>query len=343
MNGDGQNTGLDFVLPDTVPAPAAGTSSGGYSAAPIADLSYRNYDGPLLTRKARWWIVALNTLRLAKQKKGFWISAAISVLPYLIIVLQLYLQSRTQTPGGINPFENSSPGQRFASNFFQAYSFQGFFLFIIALMVGSGSIALDNRSNALLVYLSKPITKGDYLIGKWMGVFLALFAVSLVPSLILYVYCLLSYYGEGFLKNEPWLWLRIIGACAIPAAVHSSLILGFSAWSKTPRMAGAVYAGVFFIGQFIAATTWLIVTRGNMARGVLIQHLSIDGVIKGLGQNAFGVDLRMPTWNNAKQQMEALSIPPPSLQALLLLGGGLCLLGIVAARMRIRAVEVVKG
>ena len=167
----------------------------------------------------------------------------------------------------MNPFDNPKTGQRFAAYFLQASSFQSFFLFIIALMVGSGSIALDNRSNALLVYLSKPITKGDYLIGKWMGVFIALFAVSLVPSVVLYSYCLLSYYGEGFLTNEPWLWLRMIGASAIPAAVHASLILGFSAWSKTPTDGWRDLCWVFFIGQFVAGTTWLVMSQGYLGAG----------------------------------------------------------------------------
>jgi ABC-2 type transport system permease protein len=340
MSGDG----LDFDISTTPASPQPATAAaGGYGAAPIADLSYRNYDGPLHSRRARWWIVALNSLRLAKAKKGFWITAAISVLPYLLIVLQLYLQSRTQVPQGVNPFDNSTPGQKYAWSFFQAYSFQAFFLFIIALMVGSGSIALDNRSNALLVYLSKPITKGDYIIGKWMGIFIALFAVAFAPSIILYFYCLLSYYSDGFFKDEPWLWLRVIVACAIPAAVHASLVLGFSAWSKTPRMAGAIYAGVFFIGQFVSLATWGIMTNGHMERGVLIRHMNIDGVIKGLGQNAYGVDMKVPTWNSVKNMPEALSIAPPSLKGILLLGVVLCAVGILAARLRIRAVEVVKG
>ena len=96
ISGENQGNGLDFVLePAVATAPA-----GGYGGAPISDLSYRNYDGPLHSRRARWWIVALNTLRLAKAKKGFWITSAISILPYLFIVLQLYLMSRAQTPQG---------------------------------------------------------------------------------------------------------------------------------------------------------------------------------------------------------------------------------------------------
>ena len=43
------------------------------------------------------------------------------------------------------------------------------FLLFIALLAGAGSIANDNRANALLVYLSKPCRKVDYLFGKWAG------------------------------------------------------------------------------------------------------------------------------------------------------------------------------
>ena len=102
-------TAMEFVLePADTPTPNA----------PIADLSYRSYDGPLHTRAARWWIVTLASLRLAVKKKGFWIAAAISLLPYLIILLQLYLQSRATAIRAPNPLSTDVPGQKFAAQFF---------------------------------------------------------------------------------------------------------------------------------------------------------------------------------------------------------------------------------
>jgi ABC-2 type transport system permease protein len=210
-------------------------------------------------------------------------------------------------------------------------------------MVGSSSISLDNRSNALLVYLAKPITKGDYLIGKWMGVFLAVFAVALVPSMLLYLYCLLSYYSDGFLTQEPWLWLRVIAGAAIPAAIHASLIIGFSAWSKTPRMAGAVYAGLYFISSMVSTMAWGISTDGgDLGRGIALQHLSVGGLIGGLQQNVYSVILQLQTFNR-NAGMAQLKLDPPSLKIMLSVALGLIVLGIAAARLRIRAVEVVKG
>jgi len=313
---------------------------------PIADFTYRTYDGPLYTRRIRWWIVALAGIRLSMKKKGFWVLAGLAVLPYVITVVQLYLQSRASTLTGgqtPNPLNMPLPGQQYSSQFFQAFVFQAFFLFILTLLAGTGTIASDNQANALQVYLSKPITKGDYLAGKMMGVAIVIFAVAFVPALSLYAYCLLSFVNEGFFKNEPWLIVRIIAACSVPALVFSALIVGFSAWSKTPRMAGAIFAGFYFMSGIVAGIYWGVRYRGNLGQGNLERHFSVDGVIQGLVQNAYGVTQRMMTGNPRTGALEQVSMPPPNAWVMLALGLGLVALGLMAARARIRAVEVVRG
>jgi ABC-2 type transport system permease protein len=363
-----QNNNLEFVLAD---GPAAGGRAPG---GPIADLSYRNYDGPLQNRAIRWWIVAVVGIRLALKKKGFWIVSAISLLPFVIMAVQLYLQSSSLGRGLANPMANNAVGQKYASQFFQAGSSQALWLFIISLMVGAGSIAADNQANALLVYLSKPITKGDYLLGKWMGIFVVVFAVAFVPALVMYLYCLLSYSAEGFLREEPWLLVRIILAAAVPAAVHASMLVGFSAWSKTPRMAGAIYAGFYFVSLAVSFMVWGIAYRGRMDEGVLVRHLSVPQMINGIQQNIYHVDVKMPGFRKTIREQRraerqarnrtsqepgnpeapspptvereftpAMEIPVPAMLPLLLLAGGTCGVAVAAARARIKAVEVISG
>jgi ABC-2 type transport system permease protein len=322
-------------------------------ASPIADMSYRTYTGPLSVRRMRWWIVALSGLRSSVKKKGFWVVAGISLLPYLMITAQLYFTSRAQAMTGavgaraaaspMNPLGVPEVGQRFASSFLQAMQFQMFFLFLIALMTGAGVVAADHRANALIVYLSKPITKFDYLFGKWMSVFLMIFFVSLAPALLLYLYCLGSYTSEGFLRDEPLLLLRGVAACCIPAAVHASLLLGFSSWSRTPRMAGALYAGLYFLSSFVSGAVWAIKYRGNLSQGILERHLSVEGVINGIVQNIYGVVQKVATFNRRSGGMEQLSLSPPDIRILLLVGLVLCAVSLFAAFRRIRAVEVVRG
>jgi ABC-2 type transport system permease protein len=329
---------MDFDLEPPAPRPAS----------PIADLSYRGYDGPLSTRLLRWWIVALAGIRLNLKKPWFWVLALLCMLPYLVqgITLLTNMDRTLQALTG-----NNAPVSRYAQAFFQAFSGQQFLLFILALLVGSSSIAADNRANALLVYLSKPVTKNDYLIGKWMGVLLPLFAVAFFPALLLYLFCLVSYTSEGFLKDDPWLIGRIALACASAGAIHASLLLGCSSWSKTPRMAGAIYASVYLISGIITGivgtiTTVVSATQGHheqAARGILISHLSIGGVITGLAQNIYHLTERSIRIDRRAMQPVRLELAPPSFWVMLALAVAMIVVGLVATRARIRAVEVVRG
>lgn len=323
--------------PRAVPQPS--TLSPHSSASPIADLSYRNYDGPLHNRAARWWIVALANIRITRKKPGFWILALVAFLPYIVTLLML--QFTGGNPNG--PMSSSNLSSKFTTQFFQALSNQQFWIFLMALLVGTGCIAADNRANALLVYLSKPITKGDYLLGKWMGVFLILFAICFLPALILFVYCALSYSADGFFRNEPSLWWRMLLATIVPAAVHASLLVGFSAWSKTPRMAGAIYASVYLVSGIITGIVGGLQFRAHPDASRLITHLSISGAIQGLAQNILHVTLDITQFRRRQGEMATLHLAPPSFWAMLGLTAGLIVLGVLAARTKVKAVEVVRG
>jgi ABC-2 type transport system permease protein len=312
-------------------------------ASPIADLTYRNYDGPLRTRAARWWIVALATLRLVSKKPGYWITIVICVLPYLGHGLQFYLQNRAGL--GNNPmFSPPDPKQKWALVVFQSLNgdINCLGLFLIALIAGSGSISADNRANALLVYLSKPITKGDYLLGKWAGVFLAIFGVAFVPGLLLYTSLAFSYARDGFFKDDPWLLLHLTLAAAVQGVIHTSLILGFSAWSKSPSTAGAIYAAVYFVGNIIVGGIMgHLLMRDDYATGNLVQHFAIGGVIDGLAQNLLHVSV-VDLFRRSVKGVQP-SDTAPALWPLIGLATAMVAISIAAARAKIQAVEVIRG
>lgn len=323
---------------------AASPSPAGAVVSHVADLTYRGYDGPLYARSFRWRVVALSILRSALRKPAFWLLAAASTIPHLFVVFQVFMSSLM--PAGAsreNPFLGSGVGSKYALYFHQAITSQSFFwLFLLALLVGAGSIAADNRANALLVYLSKPLTKTDYLVGKWAGLFATLALVTVGPALLLYVYCLFTFQSEGFLREEPLLIVRLLGAALVPPIVHASLLLGFSAWNRSPAVAGACYAGVYFVSFVAAMTAWGVLHRGDFAKGVLVRHLSVAGAIDGTVQNILGVGIRVMKWQR-RQGPTWIELQPPDFAVVLLLALGLAVAGVVAARLRIRAVEVVRG
>ncbi len=339
---------MDFDFGQPVPTAQVAPEMSG---SPIADLSYRNYDGPLKSRAARWWIVALSTVRLAMRSKAYWILFSLCGLRYILQCAIIYF---TQMAAARIPDPSAAMQirEKFASGFFSAMcgNMNSFGLLLIALTVGAGVIAADNQSNALMVYLSKPITKGDYLLGKWMGVFVSIFAAAVIPALALYLFCLGGYRSEGFLTEDPWLFLRIPFAAAVPAAIHASVIVGISAWSKTPRSAGAAYVGLYFISYTIAGIVLSkIFTTLPAASLNMLSHSSISGVIDGLVQQVYHIPaLDIPWFSQGEATGNRggdgrIATEAPKLWFALTLATALCVAGIAAARSRIRAVEVVKG
>ena len=132
---------MDFDLPKQEPSPAPQTNG-----SPIADLSYRNYDGELNARALRWWVISWAMMRLLKKNVGFWINVAIIGLIYFFAGLQLYFTSNAGSR--LNSVLGIDEKTKYASTFFQVTGNTGLMLFILCLTVGAGSIAADNKANA---------------------------------------------------------------------------------------------------------------------------------------------------------------------------------------------------
>jgi ABC-2 type transport system permease protein len=328
----------------------------------IADISYRNYDGELRTHALRWWVIALATIRqnVNRTRYGYWIPAALIFIIYFFMGIVHYLtrgvEQQLATLGGTLGL----PANPYTLSLYQGMSAIHILLFAAALTVGSASIAADNRANALLVYLAKPITRADYLIGKWVGVFLLLAALSVVPALLMYLFFLAAYYSDGFLKDNPTLLWRMLGATLAPPAIHASLMLGFSAWSKSPRMAGAVYAAFYFVLAIASAAGGKILQHkdrdNRMPQTVaVVNELSVDGASDGIAQNLYDVTPqqivdRMRAGRRRRRKPDKEAPPPspilnekPALAPMLVLAGLFILLPLGAAATKVRAVEVVRG
>jgi ABC-2 type transport system permease protein len=318
-------------------------------ASPIADLSYRNYDGPLMPPVNRWWAIARMSINLAIKKKGLWVWATLSAIWYIFLFpILFFIDATIPTPAGQkNPILASIIWKNL---FLSAFGISQLFLLIIALLIGVGTIANDNRANALLVYLSKPCTKTDYLVGKWLGIFIPIVAISLAPALIFYGYGLMSYRSYGFVSQDPWLFFKVIGMALVPGIVHASLGLGISSLFNQGRLAGAAYAGLYFISLFFTKAMDVInftsQRHGGSPPSIVTKlfYCSIDGIQIGLAKLILGTD-GGPNFAglnfNPRQFRNPLPVETPPALFIFLLAGIPCALAVGIAWSRVRAVEVV--
>jgi ABC-2 type transport system permease protein len=279
---------------------------------PIYDQGYRKYEarGPL--RKARFWPITREALRLILAKRAFLGLIAVSFLPFVVRVIQVYIVTRFPEAGRVLPVD----GRMFGEFLNQQIGFT----ILLSIFGASGLIANDLRTGAILVYLSRPLTRRDYVIGK-LGVPMALnLAATLVPGLLLYVVAL-TLAPEQFAKWALlWIAPAVVLHSLVISLVVSLLVLAVSALSRSTRVAGLAFFG--------------LVIGLEVVRGILqfpfereeAMLLSLQADLKALGKACFGlVDRSLP-----------LSWPWPALVLVLVALG--CLL---VLRKRVRAVEII--
>ncbi|MCW5940544.1 MAG: ABC transporter permease subunit [Fimbriimonadaceae bacterium] len=312
----------------------------------VGDLSYRGYFGNTLSERGRWLVVAKQSWKTAFKKRGFWVASSFGAWYFIVLAAILYFveQSVTMDPTG-NGAERFYSQMVWKDQFLIGFTFAQLMCLVLVLIVGAGSIANDNRTNALLVYLSKPVSKLDYLFGKWMGVLVPLVVGLGLPLAFFYTYCLMNFRERGFLEQDPWLGPKLIAVVLFAAAYHSTLILGVSSLFNSGRVAGGAYAAVTFVTGFFSQLMLAVFfqsppesSRPGIVSSGALHYLSVDGLVVGMSKIVLGTD----GGNAFTVARGSRQVPiPPAWMIFGLMALAIALAWAVAS-WRVKAVEVVK-
>lgn len=316
------------------------------NAGPIADLTYRTYDGSFDPPSHRWRVIAKMTAERTLRNKWYWLIVFLSGWYFWVMMIGLFVvdQMMQTTGGDAGEALEMLQVMDWPGHFLHGFRFGQLGFMLIALIAGAGAIANDNRSNALLVYLSKPCTKADYLIGKWVGIYLPLLCAMALPAAFFYLFGVMNYRDYGFVADDPWIPFRVFGYITISAAFYTSIVLGVSSLFNQGRMAGATFAGIYLISNFLSVMMTLIIFEAHDAPARMIRlaesayYLSIPGLAGGIAKLFLNLD-EAPMFIGAGS---GVAIDRPSYW---LAFGGLILLSglaMLVANKRVRAVEVVK-
>jgi len=279
---------------------------------PIYEQAYRKYEAREGPRQVRFWPITREALRLVLAKRAFIGLMVLSALPFVVRVVQVYVVTRFPEAGRVLPID----GRLFGEFLNQQIGFT----ILIAIFGGSGLVANDLRTGAILVYLSRPLTRRDYVLGK-LGVVLGLnLAVTLAPGLLLYAIAM-GLAPELFLKwSLAWIPPAIVAHSLLISLTVSLLTLAISALSRSARVAGLALAGVVVGLEIVRGVLGAITDRPEA------HVLSIQNDLRVVGNLIFGI---------AERGVAVPAAYPPIALALLAAG---CLL---VLRSRVRAVEIV--
>ena len=277
---------------------------------PIHDQGYRHYAGRRRPPGTAWWVIARQQIGTVLSQKRYLILLLIAWVPFVGRVVQIYLAANFQQAAFL-----ATSAQLFRGFLDQ----QGLFVFL--LIVGaSGAIADDRRANALQVYLSKPLTRVEYIAGKLFAPLAFVLGVTLLPAVLLLLVHVAFSGSLTFVAQNLYLLPAIVLYSVTLGMLGTFTMVALSSLSKSRRFTALTYTGLFFF------TSALYQALRNITGSRLWALMSPRDLIEVIGDAAF----RMPG-------QRALPLWAALLGVTAMVGASVLVL-----ERRIRGVEVVK-
>ena len=149
----------------------------------VYEQTYKRYAGPLTPERSRFLIIPRHAYRAVFASKLFTAFFVLCFVPLLVEAILIYLHHNINAIAlmRINVKE-LVPIDAF---FFETFvNVQGGFAFFVALLVGPPLVSRDLRNNALPLYLCRPFSRTEYVLGKMSVILILLSAMTWVPQLL---------------------------------------------------------------------------------------------------------------------------------------------------------------
>lgn len=277
---------------------------------PIHDQGYRRYAGHREPHGRRWWVIARAGMLAVIRQRRFLGLLLVAWFPFIVRVVQIYVSQNFQQVSFLAPK---------AEMFRDFLAQQGLFVLFVTVSVGAPLIANDRRANALQIYLSKPLTRVEYVVGKLAILLAFLLLVTWAPAVLLLVVQMLFAGSLTFIRSNLFLIPAITLVALVESLVASCTMLALSATSRSSRFVSIMFVGVIFFTSAIANVSRAMTGRTTLA------WVSPTLMLDELGDLVFRLHVR--------------SDVPPAVAVLVV--AGLVLGSMAILERRVRGVEVV--
>src|SRR5579872_4263312 len=168
-------------------------------------------------------VIARAGIRTMLDKKAFLGLLLLSWIPFIVRAVQIYLAANVPQARDLLAVK--------ADTFRQFLDQQETFVFFITVYAGAGLIANDRRANALQIYLSKPLTRAEYVFGKLAILVTFLLLVTWVPAMVLLIVQIAFAGNFTFFVNNLFLFPAITLFAFIEVMTSAFTMLALSSLS----------------------------------------------------------------------------------------------------------------
>jgi len=211
----------------------------------VYEQTYKRYTGPLTPEWSRFLIIPRHALRGTFNSKLFAAFYVICFVPLLVELIMIYLRHNAGVLVAFSVnIRELVPVDAF---FFQVFvNIQHSFAFLLALLIGPPMVSRDLRNNALPLYLCRPFSRTEYVIGKMSVLVILLSLMTWVPQLLLFFF---QSYLEGFawFKENLWIANSIVMAGLLWIFLLALLTQTISALVKWRVVASGALVALFLI------------------------------------------------------------------------------------------------
>jgi ABC-2 type transport system permease protein len=227
------------------------------AAGVIHDIGYQRYTGPRLGRAYARRSLYVHSLRTAfALGRGVWGKILTWSMPVLLVAIAaMFVAIRSQVGQPVMSYA-AFPGNL------------NVFVLIYCAIAAPELVSRDLRGGVLPLYFSRPLTRTDYPVAKWLAMVTAAFLVTAGPLLVMFLGSAFSLDSMSAVWDETVSFGKGLVISAVVALLYSSIALVLSSISGRRAVASALTVAVFIVtGPIVAILNGIAYVQASSAAG----------------------------------------------------------------------------
>ncbi len=240
--------------------------------------TYKGYDGPLTNPLFRFLVLQRYASRAVFKSRLLLSGYMACFIPGILMICVLYLNQNASVLGLIG--QKVGVFKINGSFFMNFLGFQGVLAGILTAFIGPTLVAPDLVNGALSLYMSRPFSRAEYILGKGAVIASLTAAITMLPALLMFI-IQSSLMGWTWMLNNLYLATGTFFICTILISILTLLALAMSALVRWRIVAGALILAVFAIGKGFA------VMIDNVMRTNSGNYIDLQDLIQNVAMDMF--------------------------------------------------------
>lgn len=260
----------------------------------IREAGYRHWEGTYTGHAFRWWTIGKQGLRSTIYSKGRLVMLLLFMFlvwaPFIFWSLFWFVLGESE----VRAILLRTPDTELRKQLYQLVAYwQTLVIPLYVGTVGAPLVSNDLRTNALYVYLAKPMRRIDYIAGKLTTILLWGLPVTLLPSLVVWASAISSSNEQLQLSHPGEILLELALVQFFILVVLGLVAVALSSLTKRWQVAFMGFLGLNFVLQIV---------QNVMAQGTRKPewtYLSLSGNFINFAERVFERPVRPPGWETS--------------------------------------------